>query len=195
MFVTTLLAVSLAAPVPKAKAPELYYPTVEGTKYVMRRTVGKETVETTHTVTKAEEKDGTHTVTVSRDVGGQVVEFRCEVSAKGVFAVADPRGKFADPQPVLKLPAKEGDTWTSERPGPGKVAFTITHTVGKEEEVVVPAGKFKAIPVTTEDRLSGEARSVTTWYAAGVGVVKTVAVSNGAEQVQELKEFTPGKAK
>ena len=36
MFVTALLAATLAAPVPKAKAAELYYPTVEGTKRVMQ---------------------------------------------------------------------------------------------------------------------------------------------------------------
>jgi hypothetical protein len=35
----------------------------------------------------------------------------------------------------------------------------------------------------------------TSWYAPGVGVVKVVSETNGTERVQELKEFTPGKAK
>ena len=43
MFVTTLLAAALAAPVPKAKAAELYYPTVEGTKRVMLMKSGDRT--------------------------------------------------------------------------------------------------------------------------------------------------------
>lgn len=196
MFLITLLTISLAAPVPKAKAPELYYPTVEGTKYVMRRTVGKETIETTHTVTKAEKKDGVHTVTVSQDVGGQNREFKYEVSAKGVFAL--PReGEKGEPRAVFKLPAKEGETWTTERAGPGGgFPLTTTYTVGKEEEVTVPAGKFKATSVSTTFDLNGTTYKSTLWYAAGVGVVKSVSeTKNGREQVTELKEFTPGKAK
>ncbi len=195
MFVTALLAATLAAPVPKVKAPELYFPTVEGTRYVMQRKSGGETVETTHTVTKVVEKDGTYTVTVSRDVSGQVVEFKYEVSANGVFAL--PRGdEKGEPRAVFKRPAKGGETWTTEQTGPGQGGTrTTTYTVGKEEEVTVPAGKFKAVVVAAETTLGGRVFKSTSWYVAGVGIVKTVAQSDGIEQVQEMKEFTPGKAK
>jgi hypothetical protein len=74
--------------------------------------------------------------------------------------------KEATPEPILKLPAKSGDTWTSEFPhiqvrtnklkdGGGQEdavedrMVELKHKVGKEEEVQVPAGKFKAIPVET----------------------------------------------
>lgn len=191
MFVTTLLAVSLAAPVPKAKAPELYFPTVEGTKRVMQAKSGDQTTETTETVTKVAERNGTHTVTVSREVGKSTYEVWYSVSAKGVSELGQHRVAWVTP--LLKLPANEGDTWTFERQigGPAK----ITYTVGKEEEVEVPAGKFKAIPITEESGNGRNAQSGITWYAPGVGVVKVVSKTNGTERVSELKEFTPGKAK
>ena len=71
----------------------------------------------------------------------------------------------------------------------------VTYTVGKEEEVTVPAGTFKAIPVTSQVDVGGRLLKNTSWYAPGVGVVKVVMANDGNERVQELKEFTPGKAK
>lgn len=196
MFVTTLLAVSLAAPVPKVKPSDLYYPTVEGTKRVMQTKVGDQTTELTETVSKVGEKDGVYTVTISRDFGGRALEQEFEVSAKGVFRRPTAGPGKGEPQAVFKRPANEGDTWTVEQQGFGKDAtVTVTYTVGKEKEVEVPAGKFLAIPVTMETTLGGRAVKSTSWYAAGVGVVKLVSDSNGTERVQELKEFTVGKAK
>jgi len=194
MFLSTLLAATLAALVPKAKATELYYPTTEGTKRVMRtKSEDGASNEVTITVTKVEEKEGTFTVTTTREVSGQRSEFRNEVSAKGVFSL--PRsGEKGEPRAALKLPAKEGDTWATEQPASGnRAGWTTKHTVGKEEEVEVPAGKFKAIVVTAEYELDGIAYKSTAWYAVGIGVVKSVSVSNRTERMQELKEFTPGK--
>lgn len=195
MFVTALLAVSLAAPVPKAKAAELYYPTVEGTKRVMQTRPGGRTAVATETVTKVTEKDGTYTVTIAHEINGRTDEVEYRVSEEGVFLLPDPGDEKGEPAALLKLPAKEGDTWMSERPGRGNVTFTATYTVGKEEEVEVPAGKFKAVPVTFQSDGGGLVINVTRWYAAGVGVVRVVSKTNGTERVQELKEFTPGKAK
>jgi hypothetical protein len=113
-----------------------------------------------------------------------------------VFSLSTPNGKLAEPAPTLKLPAKEGDTWKVEREDLKRgITGKATYTVGKEESVEVPAGKFKAIPVTAESTIGGRVAKVTTWYAAGMGVVKTVTEVNGTERVQELKEFTVGKAK
>jgi len=194
VFVSTLLAVALAAPVPKAKPSELYFPTVEGTKRVMTISSGGQTSEITETYTKVLEKDGKYTVTISRELRGGTVTNDYEVSDKGVFLPASP-GANADPEPMLKLPAKEGDTWIIDMSRRGQ-GVTGTVTVGKEEEVEVLAGKFKAIAVTIETSQGGCTVSKTkAWYAAGVGVVKQVSERGGTERVHELKEFTPGQAK
>jgi hypothetical protein len=198
MFVTALLAASLAAPVPKAKPAELYLPTVEATKRVWQTKGddGRVTDRFKLRVSKVVEKVGVYTVTVADAWGGDPpMEYRYEVSAKGLLTLADPNGDLAEPEPLLKLPASEGDTWTHERATPKQSVISTTFTVGKEEEVTVPAGKFKAIPVTAEVTQKGSTRRVTTWYAVGVGEVKWVVGTGDTEAVWELTEFTPGKAK
>jgi hypothetical protein len=120
-----------------------------------------------------------------------------QVSAKGVFRLGGAKGELGEPVPLLKLPAKEGETWTVERPGsfakgPGG-SNKATYTVGKEEEVEVPAGKFKAIRVEMALELRGGTLKSSTWYAAGVGIIKVVTPSGDKERTQVLKSFTPGK--
>jgi hypothetical protein len=66
-------------------------------------------------------------------------------------------------------------------------------TVG-EEEVEVPAGKFKAIRV---DMVAGDERppaGTTYWFALGHGPVKILTRNpNGEERIQHLKAFIPAK--
>lgn len=192
MFVTALLAATLAAPVPKAM-PVLYLPTTVGTKRVYEtRRDDKVLCETTEVVTKVEAKGDGYTVTVEGDDqpgGGWTQAF--VVSAKGVAFQLDPE---AEAEPVFKSGLKAGDTWKVEHTGPRKGLGETTFTVGKEEEVEVPAGKYKAIPVTRELPLDGRrGAKTTTWYAPGVGVVKKEVDSLGGGGVTVLTSFTPGK--
>jgi hypothetical protein len=191
-MLAALLALSLAAPVPKIKVPALYFPTAVGTKKVMKVTLRGETGETTETVTKVEEKDGVYTVTTT-DSSSKGWEYTYAVSAEGVVDVTNAGVTSRKPYVILKLPANEGDTWTNEVPVLGDGCRKI-HTVGTEVEVEVPAGKYKAITVTTDFVLDVK-HSITTkeWYAPGAGMVKRVSVVNGDEIIEELKEFTPGK--
>ena len=57
----------------------------------------------------------------------------------------------------------------------------------KEEEVEVPAGKFRAVRVEME---AGES-TTTLWFAPQVGLIKMAGA--GTDQVTVLKEFKPGK--
>jgi hypothetical protein len=192
MFVTALLATSLAAPVPKV-LPVYHLPTAVGTKRVYETTRDNQVVcETTEVVTGAEAKGDGYAVTVEGEDspgGGWTQVF--VVTAKGVSFQLDPD---AEAEPVFKVGLKAGDTWKVEHTGSRKGLGESTYTVGKEEEVEVPAGRFKATPVTRELPLDGRAGSkTTTWYAAGVGVVKKEADSLGGGGVTVLKSFTPGK--
>jgi hypothetical protein len=79
----------------------------------------------------------------------------------------------------------EGDSWESEG---------TSYKVGKEATVEVPAGKFKAIPVTSVLILPPDKITYTSWYASKVGVIKiTSSINDSAESVGVLKSFTPGK--
>lgn len=189
MFMTVLLAASLAAPVPKEKAV-LYFPTAVGAKRVLETTKGGKTSETTDVVTKVEEKDGVFTVTTEWGGGGRQLTTRVfEVSAGKVRQVEETVGREGMPldRTIIDLGVKAGDGWTQEFEVLGR-KVVHTFTVGKEEEVEVPAGKFKAIPVTEETNTKKHTR----WLAAGVGLVKEEQEWMKSKTVTVLKEFTPG---
>jgi hypothetical protein len=192
MFVTALVAASLAAPVPKV-VPVYHFPTTVGAKRVYETTRDEKVLcEVTEVVAAAEAKGDGFVVTVEgvdSPGGGWTQVF--VVTAKGVSFQLDAE---AEPEPVFKVGLKAGDTWKVEHSGPRKGLGTSTFTVGKEEEVEVPAGKFKAIPVTRELPLDGRPGSKTiTWYAPGVGVVKKETDTLGGGGVTVLKSFTPAK--
>jgi hypothetical protein len=191
-----------AAPVPKeAEKEKLYFPTKEGTRLVYELKTGDTKTEITDLVTKVEVKGNVFRVTIERENGDAKRSATLfEVSAKGVFYVATNGRGEVDPEPVLapliKLPAKSGDTWTEDRylaQGRAKPLW-YTYTVGKEEEVEVAAGKFRAIPiklVVTQDGRHIETNTI--WCAPVVGVVKTKWKSGNDESTRELKSFTLGK--
>jgi hypothetical protein len=186
-----LAAPALAAPVPKGKEAALYFPTAVGAKRVLALTSGGKPQEFTETVMRVEEKGGVYTVTVEYQKSGaeSSTEDVYEVSAKGVFRKSSGGAETKDPVPLLKLGGKPGDTWEAELT---PTAVRMKYTLGKEEEVVVPAGKYQAVRVEAESGQNGLTRKTTTWYAAGVGAVKLQVELGGRTVTQELKALTPG---
>ncbi len=189
-----------AAPALKNRDP-YYYPTKVGDKRVYETSVADRVIEiTTEVVTKVEMKDGRLQVSTKREIAGKAIgdagkaigDSTVEVSHKGVVAISIGGRALPILVPLLKLPAKDGDSWDY---GPNmKPTFTV---VKVDEEVEVPAGKFRALRVEWEINLEmqpiGKGLKTTAWHAPGVGVVKTVTVSGGTERTQVLKSFTPGK--
>lgn len=188
-------SVAVAAPTPEGEKPgELYLPVQVGAKRVMDAKLKSNQPGWTETVTKVEEKGGKYAVTIERDDGRRKSETVYEVSKDGLYRKTTGGKEEAESVLLLKLPHKEGTTWTAEvagPPGAGVPKVKLTYTVGKEEEMEVPAGKFKAIRLESKAAGAGaETRGVITWYAPGVGPIKTETPGG----VIELKEFTPGKA-
>jgi hypothetical protein len=175
LFTLIITATMIAAPAPQTeKTDELYFPVRVGARRLL---VGPGRTETI-TVTKVQEQDGTYTVMVEAsyaELPGRKHHYVYEVSKDGLFRKTA-SGKAA----LLKLPYKEGTTWTADDVKPGD---KLTYTMGKQKEVEVPAGKFKAIGVEAVlEQSGGETKKVTYWYAPGIGLIK-------AER-NELKEFT-----
>ena len=191
MFVTALLAVSLAAPVPKAKAPN-YLPLAVGTKWVY----GQGGREVSEEVAKVAEKDGETRVTTTYTSGaGDSWESEYVVRDGVVYHARTADFVFDPPVRQVDLDLKTGAKWTSTTPPvKGVLAMTGEMVAGEVEEVTVPAGTFTAVPVVytvTEEngvRLA-KPKAYTYWYADGVGLVKLK--YDGGEKV--LKEFTPAK--
>ena len=61
------------------------------------------------------------------------------------------------------------------------------------ERVEVPAGRFEAIRVEVEWPFGGGTMRRVTWYAPGVGPVRRTLQASGAEMVEVLKAFQPGR--
>jgi hypothetical protein len=196
LLLVPVAALAVAAPVPKDQKGVLYYPTTKDSKwtYSTRSPTGGVS-ETSEVVTDVEKKaDGHDEGPVGRVIKDRVTVFqKIEVSARGLSRVGAGGGAAMDPpRTLLKVGAKVGDTWDhNPKPGqgqPGKYVFR------GDEEVEVPAGKYKALKVEADIEFTkGQPSRVTYWYAPGVGQVKIVTKDDKGERVQELKAFTPGK--
>jgi hypothetical protein len=194
LAVLTAASITAAAPKLKGKVDALYYPTREGDKLVYEMRSGDSVNELTEVVTKVERKDDALLVTVERNAGGKkALASQFTVSEKGVTRVVTSGRELPVPIPMLKLPGKPGDTWTYEPDAAGGPPRKTTYTLGKEEDVEVPAGKFKALRVESEQVLGDNVYKSTLWYAPGVGLLKSVNNIGGTERTQVLKSFTPGK--
>jgi hypothetical protein len=186
-----------AARAPDGGVPnDLYFPTRQGTRRVYELRARGATYEHTEVVTRVEKKGAGFRVTTGQEVApGSTLKTVTDVSAKGVYLVEFAGKVHAEPVPLLKLPAKAGDSWTAEHqiPAAHGAAATFTYTVGKVEEVKVPAGTFKAIRVEEKTDQTVLRLTATRWYAPGVGLVKAVTATGKIEQTQVLKSYTPGK--
>lgn len=177
IVVIVLTASSPAAPVPKgAGATPLYFPTTPGAKWVYERADGTEEA----VVVASVEKDGDDLVVSRRGVEGTTTVYaKMIVSLDGLRQERElTEGKVGW---VLKAKLKPGESW--DVPDGGK------RTVHGPEDVKVPAGKFKALRVVWEQ----DGRTLTSWYAPGVGEVKRVEkFGDEKERVfRTLKSFQP----
>jgi len=181
-FVSLLVpALAFAAPVPKAKDALPPFATTEGdTLEYEYSTRGKPHAWYTERVTGAEkQKDGSAHVTIRTAVtGGETFSTTFAVSGTVLSTVAKGQDQLTKPSRVLKLPLAVGAKWEE---------LNEKYEVTAEEEVEVPAGKFKAVKV---EKTTSEG-TWRTWYAPGVGIVKMTATVT--ETVLELKAFKPGK--
>jgi hypothetical protein len=169
-----------------------YFPTTVGDKRVLELPTPDGKVERVEVVVAAKEKGGGVIVTTRPECVDSVFpENQFEVSNHGIAALVIGGTPLRNPVFHLRLPAKAGETWVAEEQVVGDVVFSRqTFTTGPEEEVEVPAGKFRAIrvDVTTPHGASSS------WYAPGVGLVKTVRkTSDGreGEPIQALRSFVP----
>jgi hypothetical protein len=183
-----------SAPGPKEKAvPPNYWPTEVGTTWVydMNNGEGEQVIR----IASVEEKDGTTVVDMQqRGTTKWLPAERLVISGRGIQKT-EFDGYAIDPYYKLKFPIKIGDSWDYEYPFQvGLTGVKGTVTIVGEEEVRVAAGKFKAVKVEQQikEQNGKPLRSpitVTSWWAEGVGRVKTTDSFGG---VLALKSFRQG---
>jgi hypothetical protein len=162
-----------AAPVPTHLMPKVspFYPTEVGTKWEYEQ----DGMNSTEEIIRAEVRDGKTVLTIRVQSRG-TWERTFEVSKDGVYWRTD--GRFKVDECLLRFPVKAGDSWAVEVPRQkGLLAHTGRMTVGKGEEVTVPAGTFRATRVVFEvtaknGRVLAKPETYTYWYAPEVGLVR-----------------------
>jgi hypothetical protein len=201
-----LFSTGAAAPIPKEPKPTPYFPTRVGYKWVTSSSWTNSITHSvtqleqkTHIVTKVEQKDLQTFVTVCTERNGKLSsEAVMLITAKGLFVPEAANEKLDTPICALKLPPKPGERWDTKFTLAGSTIETQYETL-EPEEVKVPAGKFKAIPVKTKSTVTTQftkltlTQEKTIWFAPGIGVVKVEDKDPGATTVDVLESFTPGK--
>jgi hypothetical protein len=172
----------------KDAPPPDYYPLKVGHTWVYR--VGGEKV--TIRVSR-EEVEGKDTFYVLEATGADVtLSERVSVRQDGVYRHSAEGMAVKPPLCFLQLPAKAGSSWKVASTSEG-LDIRGTFTLG-EEEVTVPAGKFRTVtsacPNMRIDRLEMD---LTYWFAPGVGMVKQRLRVGDKEILLELDKFTPAK--
>lgn len=194
-----------SAPKLKEETSPFYYPTGVGFTRVLIVRISGLKYETLETVEATERKDGYWIVTVvsgGREWSQKFTRYRVSRMSVSFFSDRGNSGQASDPSVCfLRLPAKAGDSWECPSPYGGPDRKCTYKTIG-EEEVEVPAGKFRAVRVEGEEQFWGTTYRVTRWFVPGLGAVKTVTVWDDKEKVEELKttinrssQYGPGREK
>jgi hypothetical protein len=194
MLIGLSLPFSLAESAPRPKEgdkPLLYLPTTVGDQRVLQ--VDSKGGEVIEWVKRVEKKGEMTVVYFGREQDGPAL-YAYGASPDGVFRISNGSFIYDPPYRLLKLPAKEGEKWESVSPAMGGAPkYVFKFTSGTEEEVEIPAGKFKAIRVEAEEETNGLVTRTTYWFAVGLGAIKIRTRYKDVERVQVMKSFTPAK--
>jgi len=103
---------------------------------------------------------------------------------EGLQATYDP------PRQYLPNPLTVGQKWEWSGKDPTQVERHETSRVVGVETVTVPAGKFRAMKVVTEIANGKALMTRTSWYADGVGLVKTTTVGGQINYGSDLTDYS-----
>jgi hypothetical protein len=97
---------------------------------------------------------------------------------------------YEPPKQYLPNPLVRGQKWEWFGKDPTQVEHRESHQVVGFENVTVPAGKFHAAKIVSEITGASAPMTRTTWYAAGVGLVKSTTVGGQIKYGSELTDYS-----
>lgn len=100
---------------------------------------------------------------------------------------------YVEDKNEIMNPLKVGATWEYKGKAvasTGEQDWEQSWKVEKVDEVTVPAGKYKAVKVTSVSTVSGNVTNYQMWYVDRVGVVKMITDAGGVTSTTELVKFT-----
>jgi hypothetical protein len=140
--------------------------------------------------------------------GGPVrylVEFRSGVVIQNVFSKAGGwvlfhaesypeyeglKATYEPPKQYLPNPLVAGQKWEWAGKDPTQVEHRESSRAVGFENVTVPAGKFRAMKVVSEVSGGSAPMTKTSWYAEGVGLVKTTTEGGQSKYGSELTDYS-----
>lgn len=108
---------------------------------------------------------------------------------KQVYTKNNMACEFKPVKQFLRNPLSAGQTWNWSGTGMMDVAIEESNTVSGPETVVVPAGKFSAMKVSTHVKQGGQDVQKTYWYANHVGMVKSMTDSGSVKSTTVLLKY------
>lgn len=189
-----MLLLAAALPAFGGSPNENLFPATSGSVWTYGGTSGKRPMSETATISAVQKSAGKTVVTIQWMRNGRGWQEGYEVTASGVAqtnAGQNGRDTFLPPLPILKYPAKVGQSWTwkGQNVLGGQITMegTATVRVAAREKVQTPAGAFSAYRVEAQITLKGSGQpphvtSRTYWFAPKAGLVKhstTLPVQSG----------------
>ena len=188
-------ALGISAPIPRS-LQEDYYPTAVGSKWVYDVQFEDDNFEISRSIKSQVAMGACKAIVIdetiifdSRPITLTVAEI--QVCQHGIFELERKGGhKFDPPLCMLKLPVVKNTKWPWEFGDRWKLAGESGQRtiVEIEEEIEVPAGKYKTVKVEWSGKVGGEVRSAAYWYAKGTGEV----MMKSDKYTRKLKKFIIG---
>jgi hypothetical protein len=178
------------------------FPSSPGSTWEYAGTAGGRPIKMSASVVSSKTSGGSTTFVVKWMMDGRQASQETYIlsASQLVRAAAGNDGKtdLNPPLPVIKLPAKVGQTWTwkgSMKTGGGQIEATAELKTAAKVDLKTPAGTFSAWKVDMKLVISGITITNTYWFAPGKGLVKqstTVPGQNGQPVVVEgsLTKYT-----
>jgi hypothetical protein len=190
-FALCLLLPTLGSAAPGLKEKPLYFSTQVGATFEFENKVNNRIHQETLTIDDVKKKDGAWIIRYSHsEMGVKLTTLTIRLSELEMVLLSNSVEKFEPPHALLKVTAKVGDTWKAL----GDNGTELIYKAMGEEEVEVPAGKFKALRVDTTFKFKGGDEGISsTWYAPQLGRIKAVLKTGRLEHISVLKAFTEGK--
>lgn len=196
LFVLALSCQPLATAQEKTQESKSYYPLKAGNKwtYQIESDTAAKGSKLINQIAKMEKIDGVPLFRLETTAKERVVATEhLSVNDKGIFRDRMNGGEITPPICLLKFPIKKNDSWKTESMS-GKEKLKVA-CKSDEEEIEVPAGKFKTVKVIIDAEVAGAGILVSTtyWFAPGIGMVKQHVNINSMQFSILLEKFEEGK--
>jgi hypothetical protein len=192
----TIFFLTWSAVAQKSESPAAdYFPLRVGDSWTYRSTVGS-TEHSQKVLSETKQADGTIRYEVEKLAGAKVLMSFSKADGWVLLhseRYAEHEGLEAKYEPAkqyLKNPLVDSAQWGWTGKDYTQTDLEEDNQVTGPEDVTVAAGKFRAMKVVTKVAGTTAPLTRTTWYADGVGLIKSVSEAVGIKYGWELKDYS-----